>query len=144
MASLDLTAQSLKNLIGWKIGAGRNYLVWTSAQTANVQAAFDSGMRSFYFPDNGHNWTFLRPYTTLSVSTGVRTFALASDFAGMESQFTWPAGSGCSFRTITVVDKSYFDRMMQSNTQLTSNGKPTMCAVYILAAGGPSIQQGVF
>ncbi len=101
-------------------------------------------MRSFYFPDNGHNWTFLRPYASLSVTTGNRTFDLPADYSGMESNFTWPAGSGVNFPTITVIDKTYFDRVMQTSTTIAVNGKPVYAAIYIKTLGGPTTQQVVF
>jgi hypothetical protein len=70
--SIGLTYAQIKAEVGHYLGYGRTVTAWTGNQLADVVASIRSGLRQFYWPPAvggyAHQWTFLRPVTTLSLN----------------------------------------------------------------------------
>lgn len=70
-SSLSLSWVELKEKVGWFLNYGRSG--WNTAQEAEIDDIVQSGVRRVYYPpavergDVGHEWSWLRPSTTLSI-----------------------------------------------------------------------------
>src|SRR3990167_2763787 len=79
-SSLSLTYSNLADEVarhaGWKAFAS-----WTATNTADFSKVLKSAFRKFYWPPS-HDWSFLRVYTTLSVSASDADIDLPDNFSG--------------------------------------------------------------
>ncbi len=94
-STLSLSVVDLKAEIGHFLGYGRGaetFLepAWTTAQSNNITAVLKSGLSQVYTPppiserEASHNWSWLRPSSTLTILTGTSSTALPDDFGGFE------------------------------------------------------------
>lgn len=87
----DLTGE-VGLFLGYGRGADNGDSAWSSQQTATIEAIVRSGLRQFYFPpplDDGgssYDWSFLKPYASLTLASGASTVPLPEDFGGFEGQ----------------------------------------------------------
>lgn len=94
-STLTLSIVDLKAEIGHYLGYGRgsdtfNETAWTTLQNNNITAVLKSGLAQVYTPppisdrEPSHNWSFLRPFSTVSLTSGSATADLPDDFGGFE------------------------------------------------------------
>lgn len=68
--------------MGWGRGLNGGDQDWTPDKVIKIQFDMKSGLRRWYFC--GHNWSFLRPFATLTLKTGETTVQLPDDFCGVD------------------------------------------------------------
>lgn len=98
--TLSLSYSDLQAEVGEYLGYGRTPGKWSDEQTAQVAACIASGLRQFYFPKPignqpiAHEWSFLKPTTTLTTSapysTGTVAVTASSTTVTLTSG-TWPS-----------------------------------------------------
>jgi len=94
-SGLSLGLPDFKAEVGELIGYGRSG--WSSAQEAAIDRVVNSGIRRVYYPPAvhesvvGYEWTWLRPYTTLSMVSGTEDYDLPDDFARFIGPIHYPA-----------------------------------------------------
>lgn len=94
-STLTLSITDLKAEIGHFLGYGRGSAVysetaWTTPQSNNITAVLKSGLAQVYTPppiapgEVSHNWSFLRPFASITILANASTAALPDDFGGFE------------------------------------------------------------
>lgn len=93
-STLSLSIDDLKAEIGHFLGYGRGTpageSAWTTAQANNITAVLKSGLQQFYTPpalserEAPHSWSFLRPFASITLTSGQYTIALPDDFGYFE------------------------------------------------------------
>lgn len=132
---------SLRSLIGYKLGYGRTSAAWTSANIADIAQCLLSALRSFYWPTNGYEFTFLKPVKQFSSATGVRQYDCPDDFAGMDGDIQWVTDSAPSW-SIKRVEHEHLRRKRQGLT--ISTGRPECFALVPLAPKGANSSRWQF
>ena len=86
-SGLSVGAPELRQEIGYFLGYGRGSIVsWSTAQLTEINIVLNAGIRRAYYPAAvdgstvGYEWSFLRPFTTLSVVDGTSDYDLPDDF----------------------------------------------------------------
>jgi hypothetical protein len=112
-SGLSIGAPDLRAEIGFLAGYGRTSSSWTVDQLADINRWMNSGIRRVYYPPAiktdidgaqdiaGYEWTFLRPWTTLSVVSGTADYDLPDDFARFIGPLHYPEQE--SRRDIVVI-----------------------------------------
>lgn len=91
-SGLSIGASDLRAEIGALAGYGRVSGDWSTDELADINRWMNSGIRRVYYPPAfrseikdsdvvGYEWSFLRPWTTLSVVSGTSDYTLPDDFA---------------------------------------------------------------
>jgi hypothetical protein len=93
-STLSLSLDDLKGEIGHFLGYGRGTVfgepAWTTPQSNNITAVLKSGLSQFYTPpptqpgQAPHTWSFLRPFATITLTSGESVVALPDDFGNFE------------------------------------------------------------
>jgi hypothetical protein len=96
-SGLSLGASDFRAEIGKLAGYGRDSGEWSAAQLAHINRIMNTGIRQVYYPGAvhesvvGHDWTFLQPYTTLSVVSGTDDYDLPDDFGRFIGPIHYPS-----------------------------------------------------
>jgi hypothetical protein len=107
---LNIAFKELKANIGeWQgYGRGADYgeQTWSTAKERIIRDGLKSGMRRFYYCfsekyQNTYDWSFLRPFTDLTLKSGQSTAELPEDAGGIVGQVT--IGDGTSVPRILQV-----------------------------------------
>lgn len=77
---------------GSYLGWGRDPSRWSERKREDLNAVLATALRRFYF-QAGHEWTFLKPLTTLTLVTGEKSIPLPEDFGGFEGRAVISLGS---------------------------------------------------
>jgi hypothetical protein len=93
-SDLSLSVDDLRAEIGHFLGYGRGPTFdepeWTTLQANNIRAILKSGLSQVFTPpplsegQAAHNWSFLRPFATLTLESGKSTCDLPATFGGFE------------------------------------------------------------
>lgn len=148
-STLSLSIDDLKAEIGHFLGYGRGTTfsepAWTTVQTNNITAVLKSGLSQVYTPppirpgEASHNWSFLRPYASISITSGNATVALPDDFGGFEGPLKISSSSAMGrFWIIPVVNPALMEHYAQSQPDRT--GQPMYAAEYVI--GGTTATEG--
>lgn len=120
--SLDVSYGLLLKRVGHELGMGWDAGTWTVEERRRVDMVIHSGLRQFYTPPplpgekHGHEWTFLRPVTTLATVASTYLYDLPADFAAMDGPLTFPPGATVLYRPIEIVNENYIrQRQMTDN-----------------------------
>lgn len=75
--------------LGYGKGADNGEEAWNDNTHGRLKAYVKSGLRRFYFPPpdasgESYNWSFLRPFASLTLTSGSETVDLPDDFGGVE------------------------------------------------------------
>lgn len=96
-SGLSIGFVDLKQAIGRLLGYGTTAGNWSSAQIATIEDLVQSGIRRVYYPPltipqiSGHNWSWLRPYTTLALVDEDHDYDLPDNFGRMIGSFHYDA-----------------------------------------------------
>ena len=97
-SGLSIGASDLRSEIGEFIGSGRGVSpAWSAAQLADINLVMNSGIRRVYYPPAvsgdtvGYEWSWLKPYATLSVVSGTDDYDLPDDFGRILGELHYPA-----------------------------------------------------
>jgi len=85
-SGLSIGFPDLQVEVGVYLGIGPTAASWSAENTALVDRVIQSGIRQFYYPPsdnprNVHEWSFLRPTTTLSTVVDQWEYDLPDDFS---------------------------------------------------------------
>lgn len=142
-SNLNLTRNALRRRIGHYAGWGEGSAAqagstlgqraWTDYELGEINFAVNEGLRWFYntpaIPGHpgGHNWSFLRPITTVTVSDGDREAMLPDDFGGIDGSMVLSSPDETGFYPISTTSAPYVDQMYATNDSNT--GRPTVAGV---------------
>jgi hypothetical protein len=138
-STLDLSLNQIQSKLGLQAGWGRGAVVasdpaWTSYQQAVLDDAVQSASRRFYHQPmtadmkTVHEWSFLKPVSTLDLPAGVTTISLPDDFAYAEGPLTIKvAGATSQPWRIDWRNEGYLRQLQQ--TQPNLQGPPMYAAV---------------
>ena len=97
-SGLSIGATDLRAEIGEFLGQGRGVSpAWSATQLADINRIMNSGVRLVYYPpavqgtQAGYEWTFLRPYTTLTTVADQEDYDLPDDLARIMGKIHFPA-----------------------------------------------------
>lgn len=111
-STLSLTNVDIAKEVGFLVGYTRDSSAWTNEQKQNLEACLDSGYRQFLVPPpiNGrvHEWTFMRPITTLTIWPDV---AVTAGVTVTQSGYTLTANTATFYpsmvgRTVVITGQS--------------------------------------
>jgi hypothetical protein len=93
-STLSLKKSDLEQEIGFYLGYGRGAAgsdtAWTTAQQSAITMVLKAGLRQWYSPpplEQGgvaHDWSFLKPWTSLPLASGNPVVPLPDDFGAFE------------------------------------------------------------
>lgn len=96
-SSLSVGWPELKQEVGFFLGYGRTIIDWGTAEAALISVLVQSGVRRVYYPpaisENAiaHEWSFLRPTTTLAIVADDGDYDLPDDFGSLSGELHYPA-----------------------------------------------------
>lgn len=160
-STLSMTYNDLLSAVGHYLGYGRNtaYLAdtaspktetsdWDTSQTADVEDCVKSGLRQFYNPPilpnmrTQHEWSFLKPTTSLTVSTDYSTGTIAINNGSATvtlTDGTWPSWAATN-GTLVVDDVEYSIATRTSNSEIVLNSAWSLTSIsgesYVLVHNG--------
>lgn len=140
-SGLSIGAPELRAEIGVFLGYGRAAPVWTVAQLAEINALLDSGVRRVYYPPavaqgGPHEWSWLRPTTTLTLVVGDGDYDLPDDFGRLVGCFHYaPAEHRASAQVVSVA------KILQLRSSSDQSGAPCCAAVRYKASDGTDGQR---
>lgn len=129
--SLSLTYSELAKEVGHFLGYGSDDSVWSSEQSDDVDRIVQSGYRQFLNPpllpgmQVIHQWSFLRPVTTLDTVADQADYDLPDNFGGMDGCLTYDDNN--AYPDIKIVGENQI-RSARSGTSSMS-GRPYLAAV---------------
>jgi hypothetical protein len=130
--SLGLTYSELQRDVGHMLSIGANPDIWSHDQFERVDAIIQSGYRNFLVPPpvdiarNSHEWSFLRPVTTLATVAEQGDYELPAGFVGVKDYITYPSDTG--YGPIQLVGETEIRRFRQRSGG-SNTGKPRLAAV---------------
>jgi hypothetical protein len=114
--------------VGHFLGYTRTSANWSAAEHTEIEQIIHRGYRQFLFPPplNGkvHEWTFLKPTTTLSTTASDYDYDLPDNFGTLLSNFTFAVDTG--WMSVVSVGEAKIREMRQMGSQ---SGRPQFCAV---------------
>lgn len=96
LETLNAAFKDLRGGVGHFLGYGRGVdfgdAVWQSRQQTNIDQCIKGGMRKLYYC--GYDWSFLKPWTSVTLASGAQTVSLPNDFGGLEGPTVVVSASG--------------------------------------------------
>lgn len=129
---LSINRAYLKRLVGHGLGYGYHPQGWTYTQREEVHEVVRCGQRRFYYPEPldgeryGHQWSFLKPITTLTTKATDNDYDLPDDFAMLDGSMTYSVAAGTFFQPIEEVGEH---QVRYKQQQGVSSGRPTLVAI---------------
>lgn len=136
-STLSLSVTDLKGEIGHFLGYGRGADVfleqaWTTPQANNITAVLKSGLSQVYTPppigpqEASHNWSWLRPFATLTLLQGATTVTLPDDFGGFEGPLILTGDNARRFFPIPMTNDGNIHAMLAAGPN--TSGPPQFAA----------------
>jgi hypothetical protein len=131
---LTINLDYLKRLVGRHMGVTAHPGTWTSKQADEVNEAIRSGLRRFYTPPVlpgerfAHEWSFLRPKTTLQVMEEVYEYDLPEDYAFIDGPLTYDPGSSILYPPVRIVAEHQIRARRQ---QQQYSARPELAAIRV-------------
>lgn len=148
-STLSLSIDDLKGSIGHFLGYGRGTpygeVAWTTPQTNDIVDVLKSGLSQFYTPPalpgerESHSWSFMRPFTTIALSSGESVAVLPDGFGSFEGPLYITTDSTAWRRFPLDI---YNEGMVQARhaSLPDTTGAPKMAALQVIA--GTSALEG--
>lgn len=144
-STLTLSIYDLNAAVGAFLGYGRGTqtyaeTAWSTLQVSDIAEVVNSGLRQVYDPmilpgeSTAHNWSFLRPFQTLTIRSGERAVRLPDGFGGLEGPVALTGDSVSGRNRVNVVNDALFESRVASLPDTT--GAPTMCCERVGASTG--------
>lgn len=131
-STLSLSIDDLRSDMGDYLGYGRTYASMSAKQTARVDALLKTGLRKFYIPAlkgiPPHEWSFLKPITTLALIADDYDYDLPDDFLAFDpgKKPTFATTDNAEY-PLELVDESRIRALRMSQT-ITISGPPRYMA----------------
>ena len=97
-----------------------------------------SGLRRFYYPSPPYNWSFLKPFVTLTLAAGAYTLTLPDDFAGMDGRISVATATNGWACPLDLENPGKVEMLHAENP--TTTGRPRVVA--IIPIKGTAATQG--
>lgn len=132
-STLSIQLSSLRKEVGEFLGHGRDSSKWESGDKEKIDACIKSGLRRFYMPSMNrgvdgwraeHQWSFLKPITSLVTESGTKSYDLPDLYAGIIGNLTHAADE--TYQDIRITSESRIRSMRASDD---SQGIPHLAAV---------------
>jgi len=139
-ANLTVTYAKIKEALGLYLGYWTKADGWTIAsanQRVDLDDIIEAGLRRFYVPPpippakTAHEWSFLRPVTSLTMTAETTTYDLPADYAGMDGGFSYAPGEDVLYNPIHVTSEQEVRQRLIDND---STGVPTLAGIRPKAA----------
>lgn len=131
---LTIDLNYLKRLVGRHMGVTAHPGAWTSKQAEEVNEAVRGGLRRFYTPvvlpgeKYAHEWSFLRPKTTLQTVEDVWEYQLPEDYAFIDGPMTYDPGSSTMYPPVRQVSEQ---QVRARHQQYEHTGRPELFAIRV-------------
>lgn len=141
-STLGLTFDDIRQRIADNGGYGMDSADWDTDQTARINTCLKGGLRRFYhspiIPKIGraHQWSFLRPTTTMATVADQEDYDLPVWFGGMDGPFVYDNQS--LYQVIKICGEGQI-RELRSGTSTT--GVPMLAAIRPKASVGATSQR---
>ncbi len=139
---LDDLAGETGLFFGFGRGAANGDSAWTTQQDAAITSCVKSGLRNFYYPaaaegiPPGYDWSFLKPWVTLSLASAATVLALPDDFGGFEGRVVIQTPAARSWWPLDLIGPGM---VYQKAAELPSTtGRPCLACLEPLKATGPT------
>jgi hypothetical protein len=129
-SSLSLGLPDFEREVGYFLGFGGDSSAWTADQDSLVTRIIKRGLRQFYSPpvvnqgEAPHEWTFLKPVTTLATVSGTKAYTLPDDFGGIDGVMTFNVDQG--LREVQIVSDAWIRIRNQGSED---SGYPVAAAI---------------
>jgi len=138
--SLSMTYDNYLQAVSFEIGWGLNTDALSTDQVARINLLLAAGLRQFYYPPpmaaglRPHEWSFLRPVTTITTVADQWEYDLPSSFGGMDGPLTYAASTGYS--AIKICGENKIRKLRQ--TDAAETGVPRLAAIRVKEEGHQS------
>lgn len=134
VATLAVKYDDIRRALGLMCGYGRDPdNDWSTDEVADGAAIIADGLRRFYAPEPlpgkefGHDWSFLRPRTTLDTVSDTYDYPLPDDFTMLDGQMTFDPSESVMFDPIEILPE-HIVRLKRADA--THTGRPLIAAIY--------------
>jgi len=140
-SSLSQGFPDFQSAVAFFLGYGVTSTNWTAAQLAEINEIVNAGYRQFLFPpplDGGtaHDWSFLKPETTLTTTAALAYYTLPDDFGTILGDLTY--GPNEYWSVVKVIGEGAIRELMQRGI---NSGRPMYASITPLAAAGTTGQR---
>jgi hypothetical protein len=97
-AAFDDLTGDIGHFLGYGRGANNGDFTWDDDQQADITRYTKGGLRKVYFC--GYKWSFLQPWTTLSLPEGDAAIKLPDDFGGFEGELIIAPDGGSAYEPV--------------------------------------------
>jgi hypothetical protein len=108
-ATLDIAYSTLLKRVGNQFGFGWDVAAWSTEERRRVDMAIQDGLRQFYNPipvagdKCGHDWSFLRPMSSITCVASQYAYDLPEDFACLYGPITFQYNESVLYSPIEIV-----------------------------------------
>ncbi|MFA5186695.1 MAG: hypothetical protein WC551_09485 [Patescibacteria group bacterium] len=146
-SSLSIGYTDLRQEVGGFLGYGRTIASWSAARIATIDRIVQSGVRQVYFPPavnvsgsneeaTVHEWSWLRPTTTLPTVADDGDYDLPDDFGRLVGKFHYAANvHRAAIYVVSVGD------LLDMRAHYDQNDAPRYVAIRYKASTGVSGQR---
>lgn len=119
--------------LGWGRGEDAGDRAWSSQEEASLVSIVRSGLRQFYFPPviegsaTAYDWSFLKPFASLSLASGDQTLTLPDDFGGIEGRITVSTTSSSIPDDVPLLNEGLLNKWYSQTPDAT--GRPKAAAL---------------
>jgi hypothetical protein len=141
-STLSIRYDDLQVEVGRFLGYAADPDTWSDGQVAEVDRYIQAGIRQFYYPpkvegvEEGYEWSFLKPVTTIDTVDGDGEQDLPDDFGRIIGDLHFEASVHA--RSITVVSEHRILALLQQNDD---ENRPRHAAVRFKSSDGSAGQR---
>lgn len=132
-SSLSLGFPELRTAIGFYLGYGRTSGSWSAEAVLEIAECLNAGLRQFYFPPPlgkkgvSHEWSFLRPTTTMDTAAADGNYDMPDDFGGLDGDMCYDTAES-RLGPIEIIGEHQIRKMREAGGGATS-GTPQYGAI---------------
>lgn len=123
-STLNLKKGELESKLGFQFGFGvgsaAGGAAWNAKQSFQITDCLESGLRRVYHC--GYNWSWLKPFKDLTLTSGNTTLELPEDFGGIEGDIALADSASDPFKPVKLTNAGTVQQLYASAP--TSTGRP--------------------
>lgn len=130
-STLSLGYADFQRMVGYYAGYGRDTTKWTTDQISVIDDVIQTGLRNFYYPESltdgqkAHEWSFLKPKTTLTTIADYATGTVSSSGTTVTlSGGVWPSWTATN-GTLVVSGTNYAISSRTNDTVIELSSAPS-------------------
>lgn len=123
-------------ILGWGLGADGGDPAWNTRQAYIIHDCVESGLRRVYHC--GYNWSWLKPWISLSLASAGTTIELPDDFGGLEGSLAVADSLATPFQPLRVVNSGMIEQLYAADP--TGTGRPKFASMRLKK--GPGHEEG--